>query len=134
MKNALNPKLNNSFFSFFLFFKKFKKQNENIIMLRKLSPVFTFKNITVINPNQEYIFDFESLDKKTPKFLPFEIVKIFNFSKSDILVKIPPTEEEILPSGNEILKTNVRYLIVKNISNSSIPEESIYVNAQGYRK
>jgi hypothetical protein len=66
-----------------------------------VSPIFPFANLTAVAPSTEEIFDFESRNRATGKYLPFNSLRILNNSNVDISVSINQKRDRaiVVPAG-----------------------------------
>lgn len=95
------------------------------------SEIFKFTNPSAIAAGSSYTFHFETLNARSGKYLPLEILQLFNNSSVDIEID----DIKTLPSGSDTIIFNKHYLKVKNLhSSTAIAIDEIIITAQGKKK
>lgn len=103
----------------------------------KVSPIFSFKNSTTILTTAEYLFDFESEQPRTLKYLPFNLTRISNNTNEDIEVYVNQNRDKVIfiPSGITTtvpsdVAPSVSSILVKNVGSGTIAINGIRIFVQ----
>lgn len=106
-----------------IFQKKKEAERQSYSREYDVSPIFPFTNLNALELNEEELFDFETRNGATGKYLPFNALQILNNSQSAIYVYINQKRDRgiLVPAG-----------IIQPIDNSIAPSiSSVLIKSAG---
>ena len=110
-------------------------ENADYTRLYGPSRAFRFSNASTISTGATYLIDFESEDRASQKYLPFDNIRIINSSSYDVILYVNQDANNtfLIPAGtifnaDSNITPSIRYVKIVNNGSGTITANQISVS------